>query len=681
MKMETKQNRQETGTRSWAMLFIILIATGVAMAGATRQFTFNNNTGRAANDLHIEFKQAVEPVAGATGNYGPFPNAQGSGTSKVDFDGGTVVNGGSASIKFKTGSSKITIKKWWWTRDGVRIGHVHTRLAAQVLPLDAHFYQLDWLAEDLTPLWPDSAVGEMALEFDGTEAAFLADNGGAYVNVVIQSAMPSLVNRPQWIVQNLYLAYPDHEHMANSSPTVQFRLPVQNGEDVQDMWVGLAVSDQPAVQFPWVQVQLVPVWDRPYLTGGFAGGGSALSSLPIMVGPWVGALPDNWPVAWAWTWQAADGIAAVNEDINGCAPASAARSIAYLGAAHGFQTENAQAIYDDLYDDMDTDEDGTADADMLSGKNKYTGDNDLPIETELVYGMEHLDDVMDAINAGADVEILISWDPNGGHAAMITSVTKFADGSYEITYVDDPTQGDGEAENEEHTIHVQPDGSFPGGRVDGFMVERVPALDLFERDMEEIWSNWFDGCCNGTGSLIGHEEYPYLETEIVHSGRQSLPFYYDNSAQGSDMGGNSPGTFSVIQREFDQPQDWATSDVNGNPPVLSLWTYGNIENAPEPLFAFIHDGQDCVAAVCHPNPQILGIAEWTPWCIEVSEFAEQCIDLSDIRTLALAVGHPEDSQPGGHGMVLVDTIELRGGSCGDRKHVRFIVSFRQGCMT
>jgi hypothetical protein len=481
--METKINSQKIGIRSWAMLCSFLIATSVAAADTTQQFTFSNNTGQTVNDLHIQFNQAVEPVAEVTGNYGPFTNLQGLGTDRIDFTGGTVMNGGSATIRFKSSSNRITFTKWWWTSNGERIDIVH-RFGAHNFPLDAHFYQLDWLADDSTPLWPDSVVGEMALKFNGTETVFLENNGGAYVNVVAQSTHPSLADQPQWIIQNLYLAYPDPGYMANSSPTVQFRLPGQNGQDVTDLWVGLVISDQPTTQFPEIQLDLETVLDRSYLTGGFAGGGTALSDLPLVIGPWVGVQPGNLPIAWAWTSQAAGEIATIDEAVNGCAPASAARSVAYLGAAHGFETESAQDIYDGLYADMNTDENGTSDGDMLSGKKEYTGDNDLSIETELVYGMEHLGDVMQAINEGADVEILIGWNPSGGHAAMITSITQFEDGSYEITYVDDPTQGDGKAENEEHTIHVQPDGSFPGGKVDGFMIERVPPLGplLFDFD-------------------------------------------------------------------------------------------------------------------------------------------------------------------------------------------------------
>jgi hypothetical protein len=56
---------------------------------------------------------------------------------------------------------------------------------------------------------------------------------------------------------------------------------------------------------------------------------------------------------------------------------------------------------------------------------------------------------------------------------MVTSITDNGDGTYTITYVDDPNQGDGQAENEEHTITVNADGSFPGGQVDGFLTETL----------------------------------------------------------------------------------------------------------------------------------------------------------------------------------------------------------------
>ncbi len=139
---------------------------------------------------------------------------------------------------------------------------------------------------------------------------------------------------------------------------------------------------------------------------------------------------------------------------------------------HGFPTDPAQDIYGGLYGEMGTTPSGTSDPDMLAGKRRYAAKNHLPICTELVYNFaEWIWYAAMQLGQGADIEILISWTGGGGHAAMITSITVLPDGSAIITYVDDPTQGDGNAENKEHVIVVNPDGTFPGGRVDGFLVE------------------------------------------------------------------------------------------------------------------------------------------------------------------------------------------------------------------
>jgi hypothetical protein len=55
---------------------------------------------------------------------------------------------------------------------------------------------------------------------------------------------------------------------------------------------------------------------------------------------------------------------------------------------------------------------------------------------------------------------------------MVKSIVRRDDGSYEITHVDDPTQGDDVTENEERVIVIDSNGDFPDGHVDGFLVEQ-----------------------------------------------------------------------------------------------------------------------------------------------------------------------------------------------------------------
>ena len=90
-----------------------------------------------------------------------------------------------------------------------------------------------------------------------------------------------------------------------------------------------------------------------------------------------------------------------------------------------------------LKERMGTTADGVTADGMLAGKQDYTSDMGLPIDSSLAPWGD-IGDVMDALADGADVEILISWGDGTGHAAMITSIVALSDGSFQITYVDDP---------------------------------------------------------------------------------------------------------------------------------------------------------------------------------------------------------------------------------------------------
>ncbi len=339
------------------------------------------------------------------------------------------------------------------------------------------FRQLDWIGDDGVMRVRDSQVGEVAFDFGANAEQLLDANGGGYVNVTVGGPQGA-----EWVVQNLYVSYPTIEYMEGSSPSVQFLLP-EDGDVVElDYAVTLTAEPSPAADAPLAHAF---VESTGFHAGGFNGGGSGLAILDT-IGPWVRPWPVPIPVRIARTSEGGDDLPAVDEDVNGCAPASAARSIKYM---LGDAADDVQDIYDDLYDDMSTDGTGTSDADMLDGKRAYTQRNDLGIQSDLLYGMRHIQRIMDLINAGHDVEILITWtnargQSVGGHAAMITNIVQMSDGTYQITYVDDPSQGDGEAENEEHVIIVQPDGSFPGGQVDGFLAEQLLNADAELRPAE-----------------------------------------------------------------------------------------------------------------------------------------------------------------------------------------------------
>ena len=115
-------------------------------------------------------------------------------------------------------------------------------------------------------------------------------------------------------------------------------------------------------------------------------------------------------------------------------------------------------------------------------------------------------------------------------------------------------------------------------------IDWVMVIDDFEdytnfegEDANWIWETWFDGYYDpNNGSTVGHEAN-YMESEIVFSGRQSMPFFYNN-IEGV--------TESVAYRIWDEPQDWSEYDT------WSQWIHGDPNNTGGQFFVQINDQKE-----------------------------------------------------------------------------------------
>jgi len=96
---------------------------------------------------------------------------------------------------------------------------------------------------------------------------------------------------------------------------------------------------------------------------------------------------------------------------------------------------------------------------------------------------------------------------------------------------------------------------------------------------EAIFDTWLDGWVNETGSTVGHMIAPFAERTVVHSGRQSMPLFYDNT--------ESP-FYSETSRSFDSVQNWT---VNGAD-TLRLFVAGQA-----PAFVETADGTILMNAI------------------------------------------------------------------------------------
>ena len=105
----------------------------------------------------------------------------------------------------------------------------------------------------------------------------------------------------------------------------------------------------------------------------------------------------------------------------------------------------------------------------------------------------------------------------------------------------------------------------------------IDDFEIYDANDNQIWFAWNDGLGagtpgvppyvpgNGTGSMIGDDTTgSYTEETIVHSGNQSMPYWYDNNKQGFNKYSEAALTLNVVR-------DWTQEGVE----ELSLWFRGN----------------------------------------------------------------------------------------------------------
>ena len=174
--------------------------------------------------------------------------------------------------------------------------------------------------------------------------------------------------------------------------------------------------------------------------------------------------------------------------------------------------------------------------------------------------------------------------------------------------------------------------------VDDF--ESYNDIDPPDPQSNRIFEAWSDGYEIPTnGALVGNELPPYAEQSIVHSGIQSMPYFYDNSV------GYSEATLTLTY-----PRDWTEKGVD----TLTIWFRGSSVNAAETLYVALNGS----AVVSNDNPDAAQIATWTEWSIPLQAFADQGVNLANVNTIALGLGNRNNPQAGGSGTMYFDDIRL-----------------------
>jgi len=175
------------------------------------------------------------------------------------------------------------------------------------------------------------------------------------------------------------------------------------------------------------------------------------------------------------------------------------------------------------------------------------------------------------------------------------------------------------------------------GKVWTFDTAHFVAVDDFESYTDDlgnrIYEYWIDGYDITTnGSLVGYGEAPFAEQTILYSGKQSMPFAYDNS------GGV---TISEATLSFDPAQDWTKHGIT----TLVLYFRGQVGNGAAPLYLKINDQKvsfnNGAAATAMPV--------WKQWTVPL---ASTGANLKSVKSLTIGV------EGSGAGMLFFDDLRL-----------------------
>jgi len=171
--------------------------------------------------------------------------------------------------------------------------------------------------------------------------------------------------------------------------------------------------------------------------------------------------------------------------------------------------------------------------------------------------------------------------------------------------------------------------------VDDF--ESYNDIDPPDPNSNRIFEAWIDGYgTTDNGALVGNDMPPYAEQSIVHSGIQSMPYFYDNNLKTSEA------THTLVSR-----RDWTEEGVT----KLSLWFSGASANSAERMFVALGN-----AVVYHDDPAVTQTTGWNEWLIDLTEFAG--VDLTNVNSITIGFGTKGSPAAGGAGTMYFDDIRL-----------------------
>jgi len=173
--------------------------------------------------------------------------------------------------------------------------------------------------------------------------------------------------------------------------------------------------------------------------------------------------------------------------------------------------------------------------------------------------------------------------------------------------------------------------------VDDF--ESYNDLDPGEPDSNRIFFTWLDGYDIPTnGSLVGYDVPSFVEENNVYTGKQAMPFFYDNSGT---------ARYSEAELTLSPAEDWTEHGIT----VLSLQFCGDPNNTADKMYVKLNGSK----VEYDGDAADIATLLWKQWTIDVASFGT---NLQNVTKLSIGFGDETSMTPGGSGKVLFDDIRL-----------------------
>ncbi|MFB0525332.1 MAG: alkaline phosphatase [Phycisphaerae bacterium] len=190
-------------------------------------------------------------------------------------------------------------------------------------------------------------------------------------------------------------------------------------------------------------------------------------------------------------------------------------------------------------------------------------------------------------------------------------------------------------------VNAPPDSTIFKGDVWHFSTQEYLVVEDFEdyKDFEpdRIFDTWIDGWgVPENGSQVGYADPPFAEQTIVHGGKQSMPFSYENTTTAS----YSEATANVADLAIGQ--DWTK---HGSIQTLVLYFYGSPGNTGQ-LYLKLNNSK----VVYDGDAADIATLRWNQWNIDLASVG---VNLQNVTKLSIGI-----DSIGASGILYFDDIRL-----------------------